>query len=160
MRGVNGDAVSDLEGLAYIRAVRDGTLPADPLMVLLGISVVEAEPGRVVLEAVPGEDHLNLGGIVHGGFLSTVMDSATGFALHTTLAPGQTPPHLAASYRFIGMARGGVALRATAEVLKSGSRIGHVRVDLRDAADRLVATGETTNAIVGVPPAAAPPEGA
>lgn len=50
------------------------------------------------------------------------------------------------------MARAGVALTATAEVLKAGSRIGHVRVDLRDAADRLVATGETTHAVVAVPP--------
>jgi acyl-CoA thioesterase len=144
MRGV--------DGLTYIRAVRDDELPADPLMVLLGIRVVEAEPGRVVLEAMVGPEHLNLGGIAHGGFLSTVMDSATGFALHTTLAPGQTPPHLAASYRFIGMAHAGVGLRATAEVLKSGRSIGHVRVELRDAADRLVATGETTHAVVSLPP--------
>jgi uncharacterized protein (TIGR00369 family) len=155
MRAVNGDAIQGLDGLAYIRAVRDGVLPADPLMVLLGITVVEAEPGRVVLEATPGADHLNLGGITHGGFLSTVMDSATGFALHTTLKPAQTPPHLAASYRFLAMARPGVTLRASAEVLKSGTTIGHVRVDLRDVAGRLVATGETTNAIVAIPPAAA-----
>jgi uncharacterized protein (TIGR00369 family) len=139
------------DGLTYVRAVRDGTLPADPFMVALGIRVTEAEPGRVTMEVVPGDDHRNLGGIVHGGFLSTLMDSATGFALHTTLKPGDTPPHLAASYRFIAMARAGTVLRATAEVLKAGSRIGHVRVELRDAAGRLVATGETTHAVVPAP---------
>lgn len=53
---------------------------------------------------------------------------------------------------FVEGVRAGVALTATAEVLKAGSRIGHVRVDLRDAADRLVATGETTHAVVAVPP--------
>jgi acyl-CoA thioesterase len=140
------------DGLTYVRAVRDGRRPGDPLMEHLGIRVTVAEPGRVAMEVVPTADHLNLGGIVHGGLLSTLMDSATGFALHTTLAPGDTPPHLAASYRFIGMARAGVALRASAEVLKAGSRIGHVRVDVRDAADRLVATGETTHAVVAAPP--------
>jgi acyl-CoA thioesterase len=139
------------DGLSYVRAVRDGRRPGDPLMEHLGIRVTVAEPGRVAMEVVPTADHLNLGGIVHGGLLSTLMDSATGFALHTTLAPGDTPPHLAASYRFIGMARAGVALRASAEVLKAGSRIGHVRVDVRDAADRLVATGETTHAVVAAP---------
>jgi uncharacterized protein (TIGR00369 family) len=140
------------DGLTYVRAVRDGRRPGDPLMEHLGIRVTVAEPGRVAMEVVPTADHLNLGGIVHGGLLSTLMDSATGFALHTTLAPGDTPPHLAASYRFIGMARAGVALRASAAVLKAGSRIGHVRVDVRDAADRLVATGETTHAVVAAPP--------
>jgi acyl-CoA thioesterase len=144
------------DGLTYVREVRDGQRPGDPLMEHLGIRVTAAEPGRVAMEVVPTADHLNLGGIVHGGLLSTLMDSATGFALHTTLAPGDTPPHLAASYRFIGMARSGVALTASAEVLKAGSRIGHVRVDVRDAADRLVATGETTHAVVASPSPASP----
>lgn len=139
------------DGLTYVREVRDGQRPGDPLMEHLGIRVTAAEPGAVAMEVVPAPEHLNLGGIVHGGLLSTLMDSATGFALHTTLAPGDTPPHLAASYRFIGMAWPGVALTARAEVLKAGSRIGHVRVDVRDAADRLVATGETTHAVVSVP---------
>src|SRR4051794_7550311 len=139
------------DGLTYVREVRDGRRPGDPLMEHLGIHVTAAEPGRVAMEVVPTAEHLNLGGIVHGGLLSTLMDSATGFALHTTLAPGETPPHLSASYRFIGMARQGVLLRATAEVLKAGNRIGHVRVDVRDAADRLVATGETTHAVVPIP---------
>jgi uncharacterized protein (TIGR00369 family) len=139
------------DGLTYVREVRDGQRPGDPLMEHLGIHVTAAEPGRVTMEVVPAAEHLNLGGIVHGGLLSTLMDSATGFALHTTLAPGDTPPHLSASYRFIGMAQPGVALRAAAEVLKAGSRIGHVRVEVRDAADRLVATGETTHAVVPVP---------
>jgi acyl-coenzyme A thioesterase PaaI-like protein len=58
------------------------------------------------------------------------------------------------------MAAAGTPLRATAEVLKRGRTIGHVRVELRDAADRLVATGETTSAIVALPPAAGPSEDA
>jgi acyl-CoA thioesterase len=147
------------DGLTYVRAVRDGQRPGDPLMVHLGIRVVQAEPGRVAMEVTPTADHLNLGGIVHGGLLSSLMDSATGFALHTTLAPGDTPPHLSASYRFLGMARAGVALRASAEVLKAGSRIGHVRVDVRDAAGRLVATGETTHAVVPIPSLSSPERG-
>jgi acyl-CoA thioesterase len=144
-------AADQVDGLAFVEGVRDGLWPADPFMVALGIAVTEAAPGRVVMVATPGEDHRNLGGIVHGGYLSTIMDSATGFALHTTLKPGDTPPHLQASYRFVAMARPGVALTATAQVLKAGRQIGHVRVDLRDAADRLVATGETTHAVVATP---------
>jgi acyl-CoA thioesterase len=143
--------VTDVDGLTYIREVRDGTRAGDAFMVMAGIRVVEAERGRVVMECTPAAEHGNMGGFAHGGYLSTVLDSVTGYALHTTLEPGYTPPHLAASYRFIAMARLGVPLRATAEVLKAGRRIGHVRADLRDAADRLVATAETTHAVVAVP---------
>jgi acyl-CoA thioesterase len=137
-----------LDGLAYVRAVRDGELPPDPLMEALGIRVVEAEPGRVVMTAEPAGQHLNLGGIVHGGFLSTLMDCATGFALHTTVAPGSTTPHVAAGYQYLRSGRAGVALRCTGEVLRAGGRLGHVRAEVRDADDRLLATGETTHAIV------------
>ncbi|WCB94036.1 hypothetical protein DSM104299_02764 [Baekduia alba] len=49
------------------------------------------------------------------------------------------------------MARPGVALTVRATVLKAGARIGHVRVEVRDVADRLVATGETSHAVVAAP---------
>jgi acyl-CoA thioesterase len=127
--------------------------PFDPFMDHLGIRVVASSPGTVTMEITPGPEHLNLGGIVHGGLLSTLMDSATGWALHTTLPAGSTPPHLAVAYRFLSMAHAGVPLRATATVLKTGSRIGHARVEIHDTSDRLIATGETTHAVVRLPPA-------
>jgi uncharacterized protein (TIGR00369 family) len=125
--------------------------PFDPFMDHLGIRVVDSAPGSVVMEITPGVEHLNLGGIVHGGLLSTLMDSATGWALHTTLPEGSTPPHLAVAYRFLSMAHPGVPLRATATVLKTGAHIGHVRVEIHDTSNRLIATGETTHAIVALP---------
>jgi uncharacterized protein (TIGR00369 family) len=117
----------------------------------LGIRIASIDHGAVTMEITPTADHLNLGGIVHGGLLSTLMDCATGFALHTTLPEGSTPPHLAASYRFLTMAPAGVPLTASATVLKTGARVGHVRVEVRDTADRLIATGETTHAVVALP---------
>ena len=137
-----------LDGLAYVTAVRDGELPADPMMEALGIEVVEAEHGRVVMAAAPSGPHMNLGGIVHGGFLSTLMDCATGFALHTTLPAGGTAPHVSAAYSFLRAGRAGVKLRCEARVLRAGTRLGHVRCEVTDDDGRLVATGETTNAVI------------
>jgi acyl-CoA thioesterase len=147
---VDDDTRGRLDGLAYIRAVRDGELAPDPFMRTLGMHVTEAEPGRVVMEVTPRDEHLNLGGLVHGGFLSTLMDNVSGYALHTTLAPRQTPPHLAASYRFMTMAKPGISLRATGMVLRSGRNVGHVRTEVHDADGRLIATGETTHAVVAL----------
>jgi acyl-CoA thioesterase len=140
--------LATLDGLAYVRGVRDGELPPDPMMEALGIRVVEAEPGHVVLEAVPAGQHLNLGGQVHGGFLSTMMDCATGFALQTTVPAGSAPPHVAASYAFLRAGRPGGALRCIGEVLRAGGRLGHVRAEVLDAEGNLLATGQTTHAIV------------
>jgi len=146
------DAVKDeaqaLDGIAYVRAVRDGTLPADPLMEALGLRVIEAQDGRVVVSGEPAELHLNLGGVVHGGYLSTLMDCATGYALHTVLSRGRTAPHVSATYNFLRIGLEGVALRCEATVLRSGDRIGHVRAEVTDMEGRLLATGETVHVTI------------
>jgi acyl-CoA thioesterase len=139
------------DGLAYAEGVRDGRLPIDPLLSVLGARITAVDgPGRLVLTATPGAGHLNLGGLVHGGFLSAVMDGALGMAVHSTLPAGQSCPHLQASYRFVTAALAGAELTFTAEVLRSGRRIGHARATVTTADGTLVATGESTHAVVSV----------
>lgn len=140
----------ELDGLGYVEAVRDGRLPPDPLMEAMGISVTEVRRGAVVMEAVPQRHHLNLGGIVHGGFLATILDASTGFALHSTLPAQSTAPHVAVAYQFLRAALPGVRLRSEAEVLRTGTRLGHVRAELSDESGRRLATAETTHAVVTV----------
>lgn len=137
-----------LDGLQYVDAVRAGTLPPDPLMEAMGITVAEVERGRVVMEAVPQRHHLNLGGIVHGGFLATILDAATGFALHSTLPAQATAPHVAVAYQFLRAGLPGVRMRCEATVLRTGTRLGHVRAELADENGRQLATAETTHAVV------------
>lgn len=142
--------MAGLDGLGYVEAVRDGRLPGDPMMETLGIRVEAVERGRVVMACEPGGPHMNLGGAVHGGFLSTLMDCATGFALHSTLPPMATSPHVAASYAFLRFGVPGRTLRCEARVLREGTRVGHVRAELHDGDGRLLATAETTHAVVSV----------
>ena len=145
----------DRPGVEYVRAVLAGEDPHDPLLVLLGVRLTEVpEPGRVALEARPRPEHLNFGGIVHGGYLSAVMDGAVGFALHSTLAPGRVCPHVQAGYRFLQAAPAGAPLHVEARALRSGRHIGHARVEVRDAAGALLCSGESTHALVGAVPGA------
>jgi uncharacterized protein (TIGR00369 family) len=81
--------LADLDGLAAMRAMVAGELPPPPIATLLGFELVEVEEGRVVFAAEPGEQHYNPIGSVHGGLAATLIDSATGCAVHTTL-PGGT----------------------------------------------------------------------
>jgi uncharacterized protein (TIGR00369 family) len=55
---------------------------------LIGFEPVEAEEGRVVFACVPGHQHYNPIGTVHGGLAATLLDSAMGCAVHTTLPAG------------------------------------------------------------------------
>ena len=93
-----------------------------PFNDLLGFRVVSVEEGAAVLEADPGPAHLNSGGIVHGGFLSAFLDTATGFAAHTRLEPGKTVPHLSLSVQYVRAAVTGATLTCRARVVGGGRR--------------------------------------
>jgi uncharacterized protein (TIGR00369 family) len=75
-------------GLEFLRAIASGELPGAPIADLLGFAPVEAEEGRVVFAAVPEQRHYNPIGTVHGGLAATLLDSAMGCAVHSTLPAG------------------------------------------------------------------------
>jgi uncharacterized protein (TIGR00369 family) len=81
-------ASREMEGVDLMRAIIDGSLPRAPIQDLLGFELDDAEDGRVVFSAVPGERHYNPIGVVHAGLAATMLDSAMGAAVHTTLTKG------------------------------------------------------------------------
>jgi acyl-coenzyme A thioesterase PaaI-like protein len=74
--------------LEVLRAIAAGELPPAPIAELLGFEPIEAEEGRVVFAAVPDSKHYNPIGTVHGGLAATLLDSAMGCAVHSTLPAG------------------------------------------------------------------------
>jgi uncharacterized protein (TIGR00369 family) len=77
-----------MNGLETLRALAAGDLPGAPIGELLGFAPVEVEEGRVVFAAEPGPEHYNPIGSVHGGLAATLLDSAMGCAVHSTLPAG------------------------------------------------------------------------
>ncbi len=78
----------ELSGLAYLQAMVDGEVPPPPFALLLGVGIAELDEGRVVFTGEPGEHVYNPIGVVHAGFAMTLLDSATGCAVHSTLPAG------------------------------------------------------------------------
>ena len=79
----------DLSGLEYLRAIADGRAPAAPIASLLGMSIVSVEKGQVIFGLDVGEHLYNPIGSVHGGVFCTLLDSAMGCAVHSSLDRGQ-----------------------------------------------------------------------
>ncbi|GAA3197924.1 PaaI family thioesterase [Actinocorallia longicatena] len=71
------DLWNTLTGAEFIQAMADGRLPpvAD-VSTYIGQVVEKAEPGRIVLAWTPEEKLCNPGGLVHGGFIATILDNA------------------------------------------------------------------------------------
>ena len=76
------------DGLAILQAIGREELPLPPALRTLDITPVEAEPGRVTFTLVPSEFHLNPFGLVHGGVLAALIDTAMGCAVHSLLPVG------------------------------------------------------------------------
>ena len=77
-----------MAGLDYVRAIQSGEIPPPPIAVVMNFSIAELEEGRAVFIGEPGEEHYNPIGVVHGGYASTILDSALGCAVHTTCPAG------------------------------------------------------------------------
>jgi uncharacterized protein (TIGR00369 family) len=129
-----------LSGLEYLRAMMDGDLPAPPIMATLGFELVEIGDGRAVFACDPGEHHMNPLGSVHGGLAATLLDSATGAAVHTTLPAGSGYTTLDLQVRFVRpIGPGSGRVTAYGEVLHTGRRVATAQGRLVDETGRLLA---------------------
>lgn len=90
---VTAGAVGRGTGLEFLRDIASGRLPGPPVGATVDFTLDEVEHGRAVFSLLPGEEHYNPIGSVHGGIFATLLDSAAGCAVQSTLprAP-DTPP--------------------------------------------------------------------
>ncbi|WP_345525576.1 PaaI family thioesterase [Nocardioides endophyticus] len=134
-----------MPGIDYMQAVMKGELPAPPIAATMQFELVEAEIGRAVFTCTPDESVYNPIGAVHGGLVCTLLDSAAGCALHTTLPQGKgyTSVEIKVSYLKAVRASSGL-LTATGTVVKAGSRVGFTEATVTDGSGALVATASST----------------
>lgn len=135
------------DGLTRVRMMADGSRQTPGMWRTIGMRMVTVDPGRVVVEVVPGERHANGNQIAHGGLVATMADSATGAAVSTTLDAGQriSTVDLQVDYhRPVSLRRG--TLVATGEVRHRGRRLAHADCTIR-AGDRVVATARAVFAV-------------
>jgi uncharacterized protein (TIGR00369 family) len=134
-----------MAGIDFLRAIRDGKLPAPPIARVLGFSLVEVEPGHAVFEVVPGEHHYNPIGVVHGGLAMTLLDSAMGCCVQTRMPAGSGYTTLEAKTNLVrAITEKTGKLRAIGKLVHLGSRVATAEGRLEDAAGKLYAHASTT----------------
>jgi uncharacterized protein (TIGR00369 family) len=75
-------------GLELLRMAIAGELPPPPMARLMDIRLTQIEKGKATFTGTPQEFHYNPLGTVHGGYGATLLDSAMGCAVHSTLEAG------------------------------------------------------------------------
>ncbi len=91
----------ELAGLEYMQKVTAGEVPPPPIAVVMRFSPIEVSEGRAVFSGQPGEDFYNPIGVVHGGYAATLLDSALGCSVHTTLAKGEAYTSLGLEAKYV-----------------------------------------------------------
>ncbi len=142
---------TSLSGLELFQQLKDGQITPSPWAVLADLSVADLGEGRAVLRATPDERHLNQIGLVHGGWVTTLMDSALGGAAHTLLPAGRRAVTIEIKVNLTRPVIPGTPITATGEVQHHGRRTIVAEGKMRDDQDRILAIALATFAVVEVP---------
>jgi uncharacterized protein (TIGR00369 family) len=131
-------------GLEQLRALLASGFRA-PIMETLDFRITEVELGRAVFEGVPGARAYNPQGIVHGGYASTLLDSACACAVHSRLdaSQGYTTLELKVAFHR-AMTRDTGIVRAIGTIVSIGRRTAFAEARLLGADDTLFATATST----------------
>ncbi|HEY1552294.1 MAG TPA: PaaI family thioesterase [Kofleriaceae bacterium] len=135
----------ELPGLDYMRGVMRGDYPSAPIAATMGFTLVDIDNGRAIFEGSPQRFVYNPIGVVHGGWFATLLDSAMGCAVHSTLAAGKGYTTIDLSVSMVrGLDEHSGPIRAEGNVLHVGSRVITAEGRVTGADGTLYAHGTTT----------------
>jgi uncharacterized protein (TIGR00369 family) len=109
--------------------------------------LLEVGDGVVEVALDVAEHHLNLQGLLHGGVLATLADTAAGLAVRTRLEPGRRHVTVNLDVQYLSASGPGtIVARGTA--LRVGRQIAHAESRVVDAGGKLLATAHATVAVM------------
>ena len=139
-------AGATMTGMEYMQALVAGEMPPPPIAVTMRMGPIELGEGRAVFAGEPGEEHYNPIGVVHGGYAATLLDSALGCAVHTTLPAGVGYTSLGLEAKYVRpLTRDTGRVLCEASVLYRGRRQATAEANLTAAeSGKLLAHGVST----------------
>jgi|TARA_B100000959_G_scaffold9332_1_gene9433 acyl-CoA thioesterase len=114
---------------------------------MIGLDITDFSEGRCIVECTIREDHLNMGGAVHGGIHATILDTSMGGTLVSTLPKKEWCATAQLDISYINSVGVGTRLIASSEVVRRGRNLAHVEGRLIAEDGTLVATAKGTWAV-------------
>jgi uncharacterized protein (TIGR00369 family) len=132
-------------GLEVLREMIEGRLPQPPISQTLDFALVHVEFGHAVFQGRPGAAYLNPMGGLHGGWYATLLDSALGCAVHSTMPAGRGYTTLELKVNLVRAIGAGVPLvRAEGRVVHGGRQVATADGRLVGPDGKLYAHATTT----------------
>ena len=149
---VDKNTLAGESGHDFLLKLLHSAHPAPPFSEISDAWLVEVAEGRIVFEAKPSARFYNPMGTVHGGWISTVLDSAMGCAVHSMLQAGQAYTTVELKVNFVRpvLEQTGI-VRCEGKIVHVGGRLATAEGRLTDAAGKLLAHGSETCMIFAAP---------
>ncbi len=139
------DVIAVRSGLDFLTDMISGRLPQAPMCATLGFRLAEAEQGFAAFEGVPEFRHYNPIGTVHGGFAATLLDSALGCAIFSTMARGEAWTTLELKLNLVRpITKDTGPVRAEGRIIHRGRTVATSEGTVKDRAGKLYAHATTT----------------
>lgn len=129
-----------MAGIDYLQGIVDGRFPPPPIAAVVGARLTRVADGEAVFRCAPDESFLNPLGLVHGGLLCTLMDSAIGVAVQTRCPVGVGYASIELKVSFLAPLPwdGESEVEVRGRVLRVGRRVAFAEAHAHDANGRLV----------------------
>ena len=133
-----------MSGQEFFASWQDGDV-VPPICATLGFDVVDYGDGYAEVACAPQEYHYNPIGTAHGGLAATLIDTATGVAVHTQLPRGSGYTTLSTNVSFLRPITKDTGItRTIGRVVSMGRRVAVAEAEVLDADDRILARGSST----------------
>ena len=140
-------------GIEFLERLMAARLPAPPFAQTTDIWPVSAEVGRVVFEGKPSARFYNPMGLVHGGWIAGLLDTAMACAVHSALPAGKGYSTIELKSVFVRPVYEQTGtLRCEGVLLHAGRRVAHAEGKVFDADGTLIAYGSEACQVIDLPP--------
>ncbi len=148
---INRQGAAAVSGLEYLKAIQTGLTKPPPVARLIGYRMHKVDEGFAVFELDPKEYHYNPFSTVHGGILSTLLDTTMIASVLSTLPAGLTCATVDMRVNFISPVKETTGLiRCEARPIHLGKRLAIAEGRIKDKEQQLLAHGVSTCSILKV----------
>ncbi len=139
------DQIMARTGLEFLTEMVAGRLPQPPICATLGFHLAAASDGYAMFEGLPEFRHYNPIGTVHGGFAATLLDSALGCAIFSTLGKGEAWTTLELKLNLVRpLSKDTGPVQAEGRIIHRGRTVATSEGSVKDRAGKLYAHATTT----------------
>lgn len=148
--------IARLSGREVLQAISAGELPPPPICQLLDFWPLRVGDGSAIFQGRPAPSHYNPLGTVHGGWLTALLDSALGCAVHSQLPAGKSYVTVEIKVNFVRpLTTAARLVRAEGRLIQLGRQVGTADGRLVGADGRLYAHATATCMVPDLPTRAA-----